>query len=133
MEQKPVMGRPPHVPTDEQRRLVEELVGLGMTKHAIGRVVGICSRTLELHYRHELDNGEAVAISAVARNLFRMATGDGKEAFQAASFFLKCRANWRTGDDTTKGYVSKRDLRELEARQGEQRTDWDSLLANPPN
>jgi hypothetical protein len=54
--------------------------------------------TLNRHYRDELDVGLAEANTAVAGNLFCIATGDGPGAVTAAIFWLKTRAGWREAD-----------------------------------
>ncbi len=54
----------------------------------IARVVGIDPKTLRKHYRDELDTGHV----KVAENLYREATGEGREAVTAAIFWLKTRA-----------------------------------------
>ena len=61
----------------------------------IAAMVGVDPKTLRKHYRHELDHGHAKANAKVAENLFRKATGDGKESVTAAIFWLKARANWK--------------------------------------
>lgn len=50
--------------------------------------------TLRSLYRDELDTGSVKANSRVAENLYRKATGDGREAVVAAIFWLKTRAKW---------------------------------------
>ena len=45
--------------------------------------------------RSELDLGHVKANVRVAENLFRKATGEGREAVIAAIFWMKTRAGWR--------------------------------------
>ena len=52
-------------------------------------------KTLRKHYRGELDHGHVKANAKVAENLYRKATGDGREAVIAAIFWLKTRAGWK--------------------------------------
>lgn len=82
------------MPTAEQRKQVEEMAGFGIPHEDIARVFGIEGPTLRKHYRDELDTGQAKANSRVARNLFTIATGTGREAVTAAIFWLKVRAGW---------------------------------------
>ncbi len=89
------MGRPSHQPDPAQRRQVEAMAGYGVPEHDIGRVLGIDAKTLRKHYRDELDNGHVKANVKVAENLFRKATGEGREAVVAAIFWLKTRARWK--------------------------------------
>jgi hypothetical protein len=46
-------------------------------------------------YVDELEGGQIRANVRVAENLFRKATGDGREAVTAAIFWLKARARWK--------------------------------------
>jgi hypothetical protein len=61
----------------------------------IAGLIGIDPKTLSKHYRKELDFGHVRANAKVAENLFRKATGDGREAVTAAIFWLKSRARWK--------------------------------------
>ena len=89
------MARPRHQPDDAQRRQVETLAGYGIPEAEIAGLIGIDAKTLRKHYRNELDHGHTKANARVAENLFRKATGDGREAVTAAIFWMKTRARWR--------------------------------------
>lgn len=89
------MGRPTHTPDPAQRRQVEALAGYGIPEAEIAGLIGCDAKTLRKHYRSELDHGHTKANGRVAENLFRKATGDGREAVVAAIFWLKTRARWR--------------------------------------
>ena len=89
------MGRPPHEPTPMSRRNVEALAGYGIPEADIARVIGIDPKTLRKHYRQELRYGHVKANARVAENLFRKATGEGREAVIAAIFWMKTRAGWK--------------------------------------
>jgi hypothetical protein len=65
------------------------------TQSSIASVIGIDPKTLRKHYRDELDHGHVKANAKVAENLFRKATGEGREAVTAAIFWLKARAGWK--------------------------------------
>jgi hypothetical protein len=58
-------------------------------------MIGIDAKTLRKHYRHELAFGHTKANAKVAENLFRKATGDGRESVIAAIFWLKARGRWK--------------------------------------
>jgi hypothetical protein len=88
------VSRRAHQPTPEQRKTVEAMAGYGIPHEEIGRVVGVSVPTLHKCYRQELDNGHTKANAAVAQNLFKIATGPGREAVTAAIFWLKVRAGW---------------------------------------
>jgi hypothetical protein len=89
------MARPRHQPELAQRRQVEAMAGYGVREADIARVLGIDPKTLRKHYREELDLGHVKANAKVAENLFRKATGEGREAVVAAMFWLKTRAGWK--------------------------------------
>ena len=89
------MGRPRHQPDEGARRQVEALAGYGVPETEIAGLLAIDPKTLRRHYRHELDHGHTKANAKVAENLFRKATGEGREAVTAAIFWLKARARWK--------------------------------------
>lgn len=89
------MGRPAHEPTLMSRRNVEALAGYGVPEVDIAGVVGIDPKTLRKHYPQELRYGHVKANAKVAENLFRKATGDGRESVIAAIFWMKTRAGWK--------------------------------------
>jgi hypothetical protein len=89
------MARPRHQPDDMQRRQVEALAGYGVPEAEISGMIGIDAKTLRKHYRHELDFGHTKANAKVAENLYRKATGEGRESVTAAIFWLKARARWK--------------------------------------
>jgi len=81
-------GNQPFVPTDKERQQVERMVGLGLTQEQIAKILNIAESTLKKYFREELDNGEAKANSAVAQNLFGIATS-------RAIFWMKTRGKWK--------------------------------------
>jgi hypothetical protein len=89
------MARPAHKPDPTVRRQVEAMAGYGVPEAEIAGVVGVSPKTLRKHYRGELDHGHVKANAKVAENLYRKATGDGREAVIAAIFWLKTRAGWK--------------------------------------
>jgi hypothetical protein len=89
------MVRRAHVPDPQHRRQVEAMSGYGVPEAEIAGVLGIDAKTLRKHYGHELKHGHTKANTRVAENLYRKATGDGREAVVAAIFWLKTRAGWK--------------------------------------
>jgi hypothetical protein len=89
------MGRPSHKPDEASRRQVEALAGYGVREDEIAEFIGIDPKTLRKHYRQELRQGHTKANAKVAENLYRRATGEGREAVTAAIFWLKTRAGWK--------------------------------------
>jgi hypothetical protein len=110
------MGRPAHKPDPKTQKQVEALAGYGIPETEIGALVGIDPKTLRKHYRQELDHGHTKANAKVAENLYRKATGDGREAVIAAIFWLKTRAGWKetsVQEVRAKGEVITRIVREI--------------------
>ena len=89
------MARKAHLPDIASRRQVEALAGFGVTEIEIASLLRIDPKTLRKHYRLELDHGQTKANVKVAENLFRKATGEGRESVTAAIFWLKTRARWK--------------------------------------
>jgi hypothetical protein len=71
------------------------MAGYGVPELDIARVIGIDPKTLRKHYRDELATGHVKANAKVAENLYRKATGEGREAVTAAISWLKTRAGWK--------------------------------------
>ena len=102
--EKKKTGRPPgggfHA-TQEQRDLVKQLVAYGIPHDDIARLIknpsnnnqAITSRTLQEHFREEIDTGTTLAIAKVAGALFKNAVNDNNVTAQI--FFLKTRARWK--------------------------------------
>lgn len=83
-----------HKPTDESRRNVRGLAGLGMTVDDISRLVGITENTLRKHYPNEMAKGRAEANVRVSEALFKAATRANPNVM-AQMFWLKNRAGWK--------------------------------------
>jgi hypothetical protein len=123
------MGRKKHTPTDEQRRNVEAMTGYGIPEADIARVIGIDPKTLSLHYRDELDLGRAKANTKVADNLFKIATGSGREAVTAAIFWLKVRAGWSEyAPSPLPPPLGKKEQAQLDAVASAKGTEWSELV-----
>ncbi len=88
------MAMPTHIPTDEQRHLVEVLVAGGTPKTTIARAMGIGMNTLRRHYKVELECGLELANAKVVRRLFRLIE---QGSTPATIFWLKARAGWKEG------------------------------------
>ena len=74
---------------------MERMVGLGLTQEQIAKILNIAESTLKKYFREELDNGEAKANSAVAQNLFGIATSREQGSVAAAIFWMKTRGKWK--------------------------------------
>ncbi len=81
------------VPTEEQRRQVRMLAGLGMKQAQIASLAGIHSAvTLRKHFRTELLEGQVAAAVKVRRTLYEMSVSGRNPA--ATMFWLKTRDGW---------------------------------------
>lgn len=85
-------GRPPHVPTDATRQLVQLHSMVGTTQPVIAEILGISHDTLARHYRKELDLARDQANAAVGGALYKKAIGGDTASM---IFWLKTRARWR--------------------------------------
>ena len=91
-----------YVPTDDDRKNVELLVGFGLTQREICLLVKnpstgkpISINTLGKCYQHELDSGVAHFHSAVAGSLYKKALSkDHPQAVTAAIWLSKARMGW---------------------------------------
>src|ERR1700722_14640868 len=84
-------------PTEEQRRTVKAMSGLGVPQPDIATHIGIDPKTMRKYFREELDRGSIEATAKVAQSLFTMATQGNNVA--AAIFWMKARAGWREKND----------------------------------
>ena len=80
--------------TEENARMVTQLSGLGLPHEQICSILNISKPSLYKYYQEELIKGKATANAKVAENLFKIATGTGREAVSAGIFWLKCQARW---------------------------------------
>jgi hypothetical protein len=100
-----------HIPTDEQRRLVESTSGLGLPHEQIAILVGIDDKTLRKHYRIELDTGKAKANGQIAKTLFNKAiSGDTTSLI----WWTKAQMRW---SETLKQEVTGQDGEALQGFQ----------------
>ena len=121
-------GRPSFQPTPSQRQMVEAMAGCGIPETDIASVVGIAPKTLRRHFRGELDTGHIKANAKVAGNLYRLATGNGREAVTAAIFWLKVRAGWCDPVPVRQYPLGRKEAREIAAETAELGTGSEDLL-----
>jgi hypothetical protein len=118
-----------HQPTAEQRKSVEAMAGYGIPHADIARVIGIEAKALQRHYRDELDLGQSKANTRVADNLFKIATGTGREAVTAAIFWLKVRAGWSEyGPPQLPPPLGKKQQAQIDAVSSAEGTEWGHLV-----
>lgn len=88
-------GRPPFVPTPENRIVVKALASTGTPHEIIAKYIGISADILVIHFREELANALITMIQSVARNMVHIATvGKGSAAVRAGFQILGRRADW---------------------------------------
>jgi len=119
------LSRPPHEPSEKDRKTVESMASYGIPQQDIARVIGLTLPTLHKWYRYELDTGHIKANSMVAQSLFQKATGSGQGAVTACIFWLKVRAGWvepKPWDEAPIG--RKEQLQQAAATAGGANTEW---------
>jgi hypothetical protein len=92
--QKRAPGRPPHIPSATDRRVVELLASTGVRQSEICYVLGISEKTLRRRYGAELRRGAWKFECALALRLFDLAGGKSAVALRAIKFILKARFGW---------------------------------------
>lgn len=80
-----------HIPSAENKRLVETSAGLGLPHEQIGALIGIDDKTLRKHYRTELDVGKAKASAQIAKTLYNKAIGGDTTAL---IWWTKSQLRW---------------------------------------
>jgi hypothetical protein len=92
-------GRPPHVPTEQNRQTVSLMVAAGIPLDQIAPCIGIHWQTLTKHYAEEIATAATRANAKVAGSLFRKATSDEHpQAVTAAIWWTKSRMGWKGTD-----------------------------------
>jgi hypothetical protein len=116
---------PKYIPTDDQRRQVLSLTGLGITYVEIAKLFDINISTLRKHYRYELDTGATVANAKVAQSLFENATKHNNAAAQI--WWTRARMGWRSETDLNVNSIQTIQMQHLVAA----RAFSDALHNNP--
>ncbi len=80
-----------YVPTDDDRRQVEEMARIGTPQEGIAKVLGIDPKTLRKYFREELDTAAEIANAKVGGSLYDMATNGN---VSAAIWWTKARMRW---------------------------------------
>lgn len=125
------MAPPRHEPTPQTRQTVETMAGFGVPVWDIAQTLKIELPTLRKYYRDELETGHIKANVKVAQNLFRIATGQGREAVTAAIFWLKTRARWSEIDPLANAAledVGKKEQANRDALIAHKDTEWEKIL-----
>jgi hypothetical protein len=85
---------PPFKPTDDERRLVEQMTACGIPQESQCLVIrdGIDDKTLRKHFRRELDTAATKANTKVAGTLFNKAMAGDTTAM---IWWSKTRMGWK--------------------------------------
>ena len=86
--------KPTFKPTDEERKLVEQMSAVGIPQSNIAMVLrdGIDDKTLRKHFRKELDTAATKANAKIGGTLFNKAVNGDTSA---AIFWAKTRMGWK--------------------------------------
>ena len=86
-------GQPACKPTDDERKLVEQMTACGIPQESQCLVIrnGIDDKTLRKHFRNELDTAATKANTKVAGTLFNKAMGGDTTAL---IWWTKTRMKW---------------------------------------
>lgn len=83
-------GANAHVPTDELKQRVTDLVITGTPKYLIAEVIGIDDETLTKHYKYELTTAKSIAIQRIGKTVYQQAL-EGNDKSQA--LYLKTQGS----------------------------------------
>ena len=79
-----------HVPDEDKRKTVKNLSAVGMSQESIAAIIGITSKTLRKHYRHEYDHGNELMIADLIPVCITVATDpDHKDSVKERHFLLE--------------------------------------------
>ena len=132
-------GRPPHTPTERDRKTVQAMASYGVPQDDIAFVIGIDAKTLRKHYYREIMIAATIANSTVAQSLFQIATMKDHTAAKvaAAKFWLECRAGWKRAggepqeQDFSGGALGKKAQQAQAAATAGAGTEWGDDLIPP--
>lgn len=88
-------GRPPHVPTTENRRFVQLSLACGHNEEAIAAALQVTVKTLKRHYFHELSGKASARLRLQMKNMAAMVAQ--VEAGNVAAMSLLDKAMERQG------------------------------------
>lgn len=120
---RPGAGRPPFVPTDDERKQVEALSGYGLPQDQIAILIrgGIGLDTLREHFATELVSGKAKANGQVGKTLFQKAMGGDTAAMiwwsKAQMRWAETQKHEHTGTDGAPIEIKKIERVIVEAEQ----------------
>lgn len=90
-------GCPPFEPTEENRRIVEQMAAVGIPQEGIARVVGIDPKTLRKYFDEELSTAAIKANAKIGGTLYNKAVNGDTSA---AIWWSKARMKWSEKTET---------------------------------
>tara|TARA_R110002073_G_scaffold309560_2_gene479842 strand:+ start:261 stop:635 length:375 start_codon:yes stop_codon:yes gene_type:complete len=91
---KTMVTKPSFKPTDDERRLVDQMTAVGIPQESICKIIrnGIDDKTLRKHFRRELDTAKIKANAKIGGTLFNKAVNGDTTA---AIFWAKTQMGWK--------------------------------------
>lgn len=120
-------GRPPFVPTDEDREKVQVLRAQGMGLEAIAAAIGIHYETLKAHFSVELEVAVAKKTAEVMMARFRSAIG-GNVSAQNRFLDLAGAVPPRSSKPKAEPKPGKKEQAQVEAETAHEESGWGGLL-----
>jgi len=96
---------------DKTREQIKTLSGMGIPHEQICSLMDITKPTLYKHFKDELVIGKATANTQVAKNLYKIATGESRQALTACIFWLKTQCGWTETERIEIGTESEEDAK----------------------
>ena len=129
-------GRPPHIPTQENRSKVRLLLGLGWTKLRIARALRITQDTLRKHYFAELRQRDDAADALKAAHLmmvYRAADAGNVGAMKELGRIIEIGDLARLPQHSRRGErkperLGKKAEADLAAKSAHEDSGWGGLL-----
>lgn len=95
--QKNVRGQPAYIPNDKDRKIVKNCSAAAFSAERMADMIGVCSRTLERHYKKEMTVGRGLALLNVSAAMYQRAIDlkNGMTGTTAGIWFEKTRGGLR--------------------------------------
>lgn len=129
-------GRPPHVPTAENRRFVQLALACGHDEVAIAEALGITDRTLKRHYFHELAGKRSARLRLEMKSL-ALIVAQAEASNTSAMALLEKKIERMHQRDLARGKpareakppkLGKKEQALIDAHQAGKDSSWSSLL-----
>lgn len=91
-----------HIPTDQNRKMIERLKAGGLNHAQIAYVLEINEDTLEKYYPKELKDGKSKLDAFVVGKLFNLINDNDRACIM---FYLKTRCGWKESIDVNNSFT----------------------------